>query len=148
MNNPRDILVGSVWRYKHHGHKHHGMTATVKHVSDETAHLEWDDGERQGWPRRHLTRDFDWISDPSEPRPLTGSEQTPPTNCWSCGATLPRPDKDAEVADHPKWFCAHCGKPAACFGSYEGSDSNFACDECCGHGREDGNCIFINGENE
>lgn len=34
------------------------------------------------------------------------------------------------------------------FGSYEGMDSDFACDECCGRGREDGNCIFINGENE
>ena len=35
--------------------------------------------------------------------------------------------------------CHTCGKPATCFGSYE---DNFGagCDECCGHGNEDGWC--------
>lgn len=36
--------------------------------------------------------------------------------------------------------CAHCGKPAACFGSYEGRPTAYACDTCCGHGCEDGHC--------
>ena len=36
--------------------------------------------------------------------------------------------------------CAHCGKPATCFGSYEGHPEAYACDECCGHGNEDGHC--------
>lgn len=38
--------------------------------------------------------------------------------------------------------CVHCGKPASCFGRYEdpGGPIEFACDECCGHGNEDGWC--------
>jgi hypothetical protein len=34
-----------------------------------------------------------------------------------------------------------CGKRATCFGSYE-SDLRpaYACDDCCGHGNEDGHC--------
>lgn len=37
-----------------------------------------------------------------------------------------------------------CGRPATCFGSYE-SDLTpaYACDECCGHGNEDGRCEGI-----
>lgn len=39
--------------------------------------------------------------------------------------------------------CA-CGKPAACFGSYEGSEKwSLACSECCGHGNEDGKCLLL-----
>src|SRR5262249_24096588 len=35
--------------------------------------------------------------------------------------------------------CAHCGEPATCFGSYEDElHPAYACDECCGHGNEDG----------
>ena len=43
--------------------------------------------------------------------------------------------------------CAHCGKPATCFGSYE-SDLTpaYACDDCCGHGCEDGHCEPIEGD--
>lgn len=38
-------------------------------------------------------------------------------------------------------ICAHCGEPATCFGSYEDSfHPSYACDECCGHGCEDGHC--------
>jgi hypothetical protein len=38
-------------------------------------------------------------------------------------------------------ICHHCGKPATCFGSYEDNlHPAFACDECCGHGNEDGWC--------
>jgi hypothetical protein len=41
--------------------------------------------------------------------------------------------------DMPK--CRNCGKVATCFGSYESiNDWGFACDDCCGHGNEDGTC--------
>jgi hypothetical protein len=44
----------------------------------------------------------------------------------------------------PAHVCAHCGKPAACFGRYDNmTTADFACDECCGHGCEDGRCIRI-----
>lgn len=36
--------------------------------------------------------------------------------------------------------CAICGKPAACFGKYAEVPEGYACDECCGHGCEDGHC--------
>lgn len=37
-------------------------------------------------------------------------------------------------------FDCDCGKPATCYGSYEGRPQYFACDDCCGHGQEDGRC--------
>jgi hypothetical protein len=41
---------------------------------------------------------------------------------------------------HPK--CAVCGKVAACMGSYESDQCwEYSCDECCGHGNEDGVCF-------
>lgn len=42
--------------------------------------------------------------------------------------------------------CAHCGKPATCFGVYENPEGpiGFACDDCCGHGNEDGWCRAVN----
>ncbi len=45
----------------------------------------------------------------------------------------------AEREKQPK--CVYCENPATCFGSYE-CDTNhgFACDDCCGHGNEDGQC--------
>lgn len=37
--------------------------------------------------------------------------------------------------------CIHCGAPATCVGAYEASEIwEPACDECCGHGCEDGQC--------
>lgn len=43
--------------------------------------------------------------------------------------------------------CAVCGAPASCFGVYELETPEnrraFACDECCGHGNEDGWCVPI-----
>lgn len=39
--------------------------------------------------------------------------------------------------------CAWCGKPASCYGSYESLPLAFACDDCCGHGCEDGHCELI-----
>ena len=42
------------------------------------------------------------------------------------------------------YLCSVCLiKPATCFGSYEGLPPNFACDDCCGHGCEDGSCVPI-----
>lgn len=42
--------------------------------------------------------------------------------------------------------CAHCGKTATCMGAYESEDNlGFACDECCGHGNEDGWCVPLDG---
>lgn len=37
--------------------------------------------------------------------------------------------------------CAICGEPASCVGAYENATTPaLACDECCGHGNEDGHC--------
>lgn len=39
--------------------------------------------------------------------------------------------------------CHICGAPAACLGNYaddRGEGDTFACDDCCGHGNEDGYC--------
>jgi hypothetical protein len=47
---------------------------------------------------------------------------------------------EALLASHPK--CAVCGKPASCMGAYESDDCwDYSCDECCGHGNEDGSCF-------
>jgi hypothetical protein len=38
-------------------------------------------------------------------------------------------------------LCAVCGKPATCEGTAEGNPTVYAmCDDCCGHGNEDGHC--------
>ena len=40
--------------------------------------------------------------------------------------------------------CHICGKPATCIGAYEGgTEAQSACDDCCGHGNEDGWCVPI-----
>ena len=44
------------------------------------------------------------------------------------------------AADIHKPPCAICGEPATCFGSSEGDPPSYACDDCCGHGNEDGHC--------
>jgi hypothetical protein len=43
--------------------------------------------------------------------------------------------------ENPK--CRFCEKPATCYGSYEGLPKDFACDDCCGHGCEDGHCDLL-----
>jgi hypothetical protein len=40
-------------------------------------------------------------------------------------------------------LCHICGEPAVCYGAYEVSDPDFACDDCCGHGNEDGWCLDL-----
>lgn len=37
-------------------------------------------------------------------------------------------------------LCANCHKPATCYGQYEDQPEGYACDDCCGHGNEDGHC--------
>lgn len=47
--------------------------------------------------------------------------------------------RDAAIKRAPK--CSVCGKPATCLGRYEGHGPwRWACDDCCGHGNEDGEC--------
>ena len=38
--------------------------------------------------------------------------------------------------------CEFCLNQATCYGRYDGQ-SGFHCDECCGHGCEDGRCIPV-----
>lgn len=49
-----------------------------------------------------------------------------------------------EVLESMGFKCVNCGKPATCIGRYEDATKySPACDECCGHGNEDGHCIQI-----
>jgi hypothetical protein len=54
---------------------------------------------------------------------------------------------EAIVADLPKqkYTCGHCQvREATCYGKYDNmTQPEFACDECCGHGCEDGQCVNI-----
>ena len=34
-------------------------------------------------------------------------------------------------------------RTSTCRGSYEGRPEAYACDECCGHGCEDGRCVYL-----
>lgn len=38
-------------------------------------------------------------------------------------------------------LCEICGQSASCVGRYDADDYSPACDECCGHGGEDGHCV-------
>lgn len=51
---------------------------------------------------------------------------------------------DASREREPK--CRNCGRTAACFGAYEGHAAGFACNDCCGHGDEDGGCVLLDGD--
>lgn len=53
-----------------------------------------------------------------------------------------RPENIARM--WPVATCRNCGNAATCYGKYE-DDAGFACDECCGHGCEDGWCEPANG---
>ncbi len=41
-----------------------------------------------------------------------------------------------------KLECHICKAPAACHGTYEGI-TGYSCDDCCGHGCEDGHCELL-----
>ncbi len=44
-------------------------------------------------------------------------------------------------------LCQNCGRPGTCYGSYESQKvKSYSCDECCGHGCEDGHCERITDE--
>ena len=64
-------------------------------------------------------------------------------------ACVPKGCQNQPLAHMPEGeqVCAICGGPAACYGLYDPIDSEevvqFACDECCGHGNEDGWCIRV-----
>lgn len=62
------------------------------------------------------------------------------TNCAGIG--LPDGSRIISLFDvlavYP--LCACCGEPATCFGSYEQGPEDYACDNCCQHGNEDGHC--------
>lgn len=46
------------------------------------------------------------------------------------------------MSNDPK--CEDCDNPATCVGRYDGRGrTGFGCDECCGHGNEDGWCYLI-----
>jgi hypothetical protein len=50
----------------------------------------------------------------------------------------------AVCSDGARPTCGVCGKPATCLGCYEGqAGGTYACDDCCGHGNEDGKCAPI-----
>ena len=46
----------------------------------------------------------------------------------------------AETLAAMRPVCSCCGDAATCFGESEGDPPVYACDNCCGHGGEDGHC--------
>jgi hypothetical protein len=52
---------------------------------------------------------------------------------------------DVNLCGRLKWVkCAICDNPATCIGRYEMATADEpACDDCCGHGCEDGHCTPI-----
>ncbi len=65
---------------------------------------------------------------------------TPSLSAVDCEACLKAVEAHMEgrVGMIPE--CEICGKPATCYGEYEGEAPRHACDDCCGHGNEDGHC--------
>lgn len=78
--------------------------------------------------------------------------------CSDARALVLDGEEDAEPAQRP--VCEHCNEqPATCIGNYEDHSAEdcphegctqhaqaLACDECCGHGCEDGSCEPIRAE--
>jgi hypothetical protein len=59
-----------------------------------------------------------------------------------CDERCPVHGAAASRSEHAAAACATCGKPATCYGVYEdpSAPAAYACDDCCGHGNEDGHC--------
>lgn len=52
--------------------------------------------------------------------------------------------KQDKQAQTPICFTYGCDKPATCLGDYEGEGAEtYSCDDCCGHGCEDGHCELL-----
>jgi hypothetical protein len=70
-------------------------------------------------------------------------ENNPPgyvgRDCKNCGRNRVEIDGRCEKCGHVQ-SCDHCDNQATCIGDYEGHEDLFACDDCCGHGCEDGFC--------
>jgi len=61
------------------------------------------------------------------------------TACENCRRNRVEFDGVCEQCQHIA-TCRNCENEATCFGAYEGMEDGFSCDECCGHGCEDGFC--------
>ncbi len=59
--------------------------------------------------------------------------------CRACsGMDTPKPK-----TERLRPTCQFCGEPAVCYGHSSDTEPGYACDKCCGHGCEDGECEFI-----
>lgn len=68
----------------------------------------------------------------------------PPGMDWQARALAAEAKLACHIEASPR--CASCGvNTATCFGAYEDPEAQpgFACDDCCGHGNEDGWCVPI-----
>jgi len=68
--------------------------------------------------------------------------------CFECAASVVArllKQQDAHLVTIKRLpECDICGKPASCIGIYDAMEGEApACDECCGHGNEDGTCLPI-----
>ncbi len=63
-----------------------------------------------------------------------------------CGDVLAAAEAELKRLRETLPACAHCPeeRPAVCIGQYDSMEhEDAACDECCGHGNEDGHCVSI-----
>lgn len=63
------------------------------------------------------------------------------TTCQNCGRNRVGLDGVCDKCQHIT-TCGNCDNEATCFGFYEGIEG-FGCDDCCGHGCEDGYCTKL-----
>lgn len=63
------------------------------------------------------------------------------SKCEICGGACSESGCDRRNARGGAPVCHICGKPATCIGRYDNMKTDEpACDDCCGHGCEDGHC--------
>ena len=81
-----------------------------------------------------------WRIEDDWTREVTAKDGTIIAKCMTharAAAIIATAEKIRAELDAP--MCDTCGKPATCGGEYEG-EAGHACDDCCGHGNEDGHC--------
>lgn len=81
-----------------------------------------------------------WRIEDDWTREVTAKDGTIIAKCMTharAAAIIATAEKIRAELDAP--MCDTCGKPATCGGSYE-HERAYACDDCCGHGGEDGHC--------